>query len=215
MTGAGAKASRLQLGLVAGLLCWAGAAAPASGPLRDAVSLFNHRRWADAKAILAPLVAAEPSNAEASYYLGMVLLRSGGAESLESSREMLGSAVKLEPRNAAYLADYAGVCLLLADRDSSLSLALEGRDAMNRAIAGNPSDLDAREGLMEFYATAPWPIGDADKAMEQAAEIAKRDAKRGMAAYQDIAQIFGKAGRRDRALAASQAAQRLARGRVQ
>ena len=181
MTGARAKASRLLLGLVAGLLCCVGAAAPAN-PLRDAVALYKQRRWSDAKAILTPLVAAEPSNAQASYFLGMVLLRSGGPEALESSHEILGRAVKLDPQNAAYLADYAGVCLLLADRDSSLSLALEGRDAMNRAIAGNPSDLDAREGLMEFYATAPWPIGDADKAMEQAAEIARRDARRGMAA---------------------------------
>jgi hypothetical protein len=44
---------------------------------------------------------------------------------------------------------------MMADRDSSFSLAMEGRDAMARAIAENPADLGACEGLMRFYAKAP------------------------------------------------------------
>jgi tetratricopeptide (TPR) repeat protein len=214
MTPGGARAFRLRAGLAAGLLCLLAPAAPAS-PLGDAIALYRKGRWADAKAILAPLVEAQPSNADAAYFLGMVLLRAGGPASLDSSREMLRRAVQLAPRNAGYLAEYAGVCLLLADRDSSLSLAFEGRDAMTRAIAGNPGDMDAREGLMEFYAKAPWPIGDSDKAMEQAAEIARRDAKRGAAAYRDIGAIFERSGRAELALCAAQAAQRLAPDRPQ
>ena len=68
---------------------------------------------------------------------------------------------------------------------------------------------------MEFYAKAPWPIGDSDKAMEQAAEIARRDAKRGAAAYRDIGAIFERSGRAELALCAAQAAQRLAPDRPQ
>jgi tetratricopeptide (TPR) repeat protein len=214
MTGAAAGASRLRVGLAAGLLCVLAPGA-AAAPLGDAVALYKKGRLAEARAILEPLVAAEPQNAAALYYLGMVLERSGGTASLDGSRQMLGRAVQLSPQNATYLAEYAGVCLELADRDSSLGLALEGRDAMIRALAANPRDMEAREALMEFYAKAPWPIGDSGKAMEQAAEIAKRDAKRGAAAYRDIAGIFEKAGRADLALSAEREAQRLAPGKAQ
>ena len=75
----------------------------------------------------------------------------------------------------------------------------------------NPSDLDACEGLMRFCAKAPWPLGEPDKALALAAEIARRDPKRGSAAYRLIAALFDKQGRREQALLASQAAERLAR----
>jgi tetratricopeptide (TPR) repeat protein len=46
----------------------------------------------------------------------------------------------------------------------------------------DPDNLDAREGLLQFYAQAPWPIGSSSKAAAQAAEIAKRDPVRGLLA---------------------------------
>jgi len=203
------RPSRTALGLLAGLFLVFCAGARAA-PIDDAVGLYNRKKWAEAEAILAPLVLAEPTNARACYYLGMAFLNAGGTAALDNSREMLGRATRLAPDNAGYLADYAGVCLLLADRDNSLSFALEGRDSMIKAIALNPADLDARDGLMEFYARAPWPIGDARKAMEQASEIAKRDPKRGLAAYHAVARILERAGRHEESLAATEAAQRLA-----
>jgi tetratricopeptide (TPR) repeat protein len=203
----------LGLPLLAGLL---GAFAPAleASPIGDAVALFRQKRYEEAKAILEPL-AAQGSNAEASYYLGMAFLRLGGPASLDSSRLWLGKAVRLAPENEGYLADYAGVCLLMADRDSSFSLAMEGRDAMSRAIAANPADLAACEGLMRFYATAPWPLGNADRALALAAQIAKRDPRRGIAAYRSIQASFERNGRPELAQSASQAAQSLARDRPQ
>jgi hypothetical protein len=66
---------------------------------------------------------------------------------------------------------------------------------------------------MEFYAKAPWPLGDADKAMEQAAEIARRDPKRGAAAYRDAGGIFEKRGPR-RACARRRSASAKARPRA-
>ena len=83
---------------------------------------------------------------------------------------------------------------------------------MARAIAANPADLEAREGLMQFYAKAPWPLGDPDKALAMAGEIAKRDPKRGVEAYRSIEVLFGRNGRKEQAVAASQA-QRLAQDR--
>lgn len=211
MTGGRALASRFWIGVLLGACAGACAAAPPA-PLADAVALFRQKKYPEAKAVLEPLVAADPSNAAASYYLGMTLLRAGGPSSLDSAQVLLARAVRLAPGDAGFLADYAGVCLLMADRDNSFGLAVEGRDAMTRAIAANPADLEAREGLMQFYAKAPWPLGDPDKALELAAEIARRDPKRGIAAYRSAEALLRRNGLDKEALAAGQAAQRLAQG---
>jgi len=200
---------RLRLWFLAGV---AAAGAAAAAPLDDAIAQFKQKRYAQAEAALERVVAADPANAAANYYLGMSILRAGGPAALDGAHGWLGKAAKLNPGNPAYLAQYAGVCLLLADRDSSFTLALEGRDAMTRAIAGNPGDLEAREGLMRYYAKAPWPLGDGGKALDQAAEIARQDPRRGLAAYQTLATLLDKEGRHEAALSARQAAQILAAG---
>jgi tetratricopeptide (TPR) repeat protein len=202
------KAVMLGSGLLAGYCGVSGSTAPAS-PTADAIGLYRQGRYGEARAALETLVAADPSNAAACYFLSMTLQRAS-PPLMDSARTWLSKAVRLAPENEVYLAEYAGVTMLLADRDNSLGLALDGRDAMARAIAMNPSDLDAREGLMRFCAKAPWPLGDADKAMDLAAGIALRDPRRGAAAYRTIASLFGRQGRAQQALSASQAAQRLA-----
>lgn len=185
-------------------------AALAAASLADAVALYKGKHYPEAEAILEPLAAAEPANAEAAYFLGMTFLRAGGPAALDSAHVWLGKAVKLKPDDAGYLAEYAGVCLLLADRDSSFSLALEGRDDMAQAIAKNPDDIEAKEGLMRFYAKAPWPLGDSAKAMALAADIARRDPKKGVREYDSLIATFSKAGRSEDAAAATRAEQSLA-----
>jgi tetratricopeptide (TPR) repeat protein len=212
MTMGGTRVLWLCAGLLAGLWCGPLPVASAA-PLDDGRALYRQKKYAEARAVLEPLVAADPSNAAATYFLGMTVLRAGGPGALDSSRTLLGKAVKLAPGNAGYLSDYAGVCLLLADRDNSFGLALEGSSAMSRAIEANPDDLEAREGLMQFYAKAPWPLGDPPKALAMAGEIAKRDPKRGLAAYLSIAAIFDRRGLKEDALAANRAAQSLAPAR--
>jgi cytochrome c-type biogenesis protein CcmH/NrfG len=154
MRSAGIGAIGLGLPLLVGALSGF-APAVAASPVGDGIALYRQKKYAEARAVLEPITAANPSDAAAAYYLGMTLLRQGGPSSLDGSRLWLGKAVKLAPGNPDYLADYAGVCLLMADRDNSFSLALEGRDAMTRAIAANPSDIEACAGLMRFYAKAP------------------------------------------------------------
>jgi tetratricopeptide (TPR) repeat protein len=211
MTWAGAKEVGPFAVLVFTGLCFFSGGLRAT-PLSDAVSLFKQKRYGEAKALLEPLAAAQPPNPSACYYLALTVQEIGGPKALDSALALLGTATRLEPDNEVYLAEYAGVCLLLAGRDSSFSMALEGRNAMSRAIEQNPADLDAREGLMTFYAQAPWPLGDADKAFEQARAIAGRDARRGAAAYRTIAAIFQKDGRGGLAESAGKEAQNLARG---
>jgi tetratricopeptide (TPR) repeat protein len=181
-----------------------------SAGVDDAVALYRSKHYAEAKAALEPLARAEPPSPPATYYLGMACLKLGGPTSLDDAHGWLGRAVKLAPDNADYLADYAGVCLLLADRDSSLSLAIEGRDCMTRAIQADPSDIDAREGLMRFYARAPWPLGEPDKAVALAVEISRRAPARAQAAFRSLADSFETAGRRERAAEARKMAAGLA-----
>jgi tetratricopeptide (TPR) repeat protein len=68
-----------------------------------------------------------------------------------------------------------------------MSLASKSREQMEEAVRLDPGHLDARMGLVQFYTLAPGIAGGSDeKAMEQAAEIKKRDAVRGAAAYASI-----------------------------
>jgi hypothetical protein len=187
--------------------------AHAAASLSDAEALFNARHYAEARAILEPLVAAEPSNAAASYYLGMTYLRAGGPTALDSARLWIGKAMKLAPDDESYLAEYSGVCLLMADRDSSFSLALEGRDGMVRAIEEKPGDIEAMEGLMRFYAKAPWPLGDGAKAIALAGDIAAHDPKKGADEFKALVATFTKEGRGQEAAEAAKAAQSLAAAR--
>ena len=212
MTMPGNRAQRLCFGLLAGIVA-GGAVAAHGAALDEGRALYRQKKYTEARAILEPAVAADPSSAAAAYFLGMTIFKAGGAGSLESAHSLLGKAVRLEPGNETYLADYAGVCLLLADQESSLGLALEGSRDMARAIDENPADMEARDGLMQFYAKAPWPLGDSGKALSMAAEIAKRDPGRGPSAYQAIAAIFDRKGLREAALAARRASQSLAPAR--
>lgn len=152
-----------------------------AAPLEDAITLYEAKKYPEARAALEKLTAAEPNNAAAAYYYGMTLRRRGDGKAIEDAVPWLAKAVELEPNNATYLADFGGSSLQLANKKSSISAANRGRDAMIRSLELNPDNLDAREGLMQFYAQAPFIVGGSmSKALAQAEEIRKRDAVRGL-----------------------------------
>ena len=150
--------------------------------LSDAIAFYDAKKYPEAGAALEKITAAEPKNAAAAYYYGMTLRRRGDNTALDDAVPWLAKAAELEPNNATYLADYGGSAMQLADKTRSLSGANRGRDAMIRAIELNPENLQAREGLMQFYSQAPWPVGSTSKAYAQAEEILKRDPIRGLTA---------------------------------
>lgn len=194
------------------VLCGAFVSDASANPTSDAIALYKQKRYAEALAAFQQIVATNPSNASACYFLAMSLEHTPGY-SMDDARSWLDKAVKLAPGKETYLAEYAGISMLIADRDSSFVIAVEGREAMAKAIALDPGDVEAREGMMQFCAKAPWPLGDADKAMAIAADIGITDPKRGATDYQLIAGIFDKQDRKDKALEATQAAQKLAQQR--
>jgi tetratricopeptide (TPR) repeat protein len=163
------------------LLFWAAPALFASTAFDDAKALYKEKKYPEAQAAFEKIAAAEPNNAAAAYYLGMTLRSHSDTESFERGLKSLHRAVELEPDNAGYLADFGGTSMQFADRIQkssklkALSAAREGRDAMEKSLKLNPENLDAREGLYQFYDQAPWPLGSSSKAAEQLEEIRKRD----------------------------------------
>jgi len=143
--------------------------------LEQAIGLFQARKFPEAQAALSALVAAEPANARACHYLGRTLELRADAGSLAEAVKWHRRAAELEPENPIYLGRYGGASLLLAARDSSLGAAWRGRDAMEKAVRLDPTDLDAREGLVHFYQRAPWPLGSRARAAAHLEAIRQRD----------------------------------------
>ncbi len=153
---------------------------PAAADLAAAHELYTARRDAEAQAAYERLLAADPANHEAVYYLGRLAKRRGDWAAVAKHYER---CTVLAPANALYWADLGEAYGKLANKAGifeQLGLARKCRTALEKAVALAPDDLTYRQGLAEFYDKAP-PIagGGRDKALTQAAEIAKRDAYAG------------------------------------
>ena len=154
----------------------------ADSPALDAaIALFNARRIPEAREQLAPIVAREPKNVRALWYLGRCDLQ---MQRRQSAVDSLAKAAELSPTNAAILADYGSASLLrateLGTTFSAIGHARRGRAALEQAVALSPDTIGYREGLVQFYTRAPGFVGgDFDRAYAHIAEIAKRDPIRG------------------------------------
>jgi hypothetical protein len=95
-------------------------------------------------------------------------------------------AVHLEVDNADYhlwLGHAYGEQARRASASEQFFLACKVRRHLEQAVALDPEHLAARVALMEYYLQAPSLVGGSpEKAQQQAAEIAKRDAQQGMQA---------------------------------
>ena len=177
------------------LLALAGAVR-ADPDLDRAVQLYGARQYPEARAALEKIAAARPQDAAACYYLGMTL-DEGDDAARDAAVGWLEKAVALAPTNSTYLGEYGGTCLEMADKHHSFTFATRGRNAMERAIALDPNNLDARQGLMQFYARAPWPLGSSSRARTEADEILRRDPARGPRAFLLLGRALEKAGNRN------------------
>ncbi len=105
----------------------------------------------------------------------------------DTAADVLEKAVAQTPNSAEahyYLGSAYGMQAQKANMFSAASLAGKAKSELLKAVELNPKYLEARFGLMEFYAMAPGIIGGSfDKAFEQAAEIKKLDPLQGHRAY--------------------------------
>lgn len=165
------------------LLLGLAAAGRAAAPLADAIALYHAHRYAEAEELFRAAATAGPPDAEACYYLGRTLAKRNDPAALREAAGWLEKATQLKPADAAFFSDYGSVCLQLAGREESFNYATKGRDALEHSLTLDPTDLDAREGLLRFYSEAPWPLGSTERARAQAEEINRRDAARGLRAF--------------------------------
>ena len=140
--------------------------------------LLAAKKYPEAVAAFERIVAANPKHAGACHALGLALKARNDNAAFEQALKWLAQAVALEPANPIYLADFGGTSLQFAARTNSFSAATKGRDALEKAVALAPGDLDAREGLVQFYQRAPWPLGSSAKVAAHLKEIRQRDPER-------------------------------------
>jgi tetratricopeptide (TPR) repeat protein len=160
-------------------------AAAADSPLKQQITgLFREKKYAEAQAALDPLVAREPDNAEALFYLGETYLYRDLGEGAVAPLER---AVALAPANSDYrrhLGDAYGLSAQQAGFFSKTGWALKCKAAYEKAVELDPKNLSARQSLLEFYRQAPgFAGGGMDLAYAEAAEIQRLDPVRGRLAY--------------------------------
>ena len=174
---------RTPLRLLVLLLPWASLCAAsdqAATPHADmaaARELFKSRRDTEAQASLEHILAAEPANHEAVYLLGRLAKRHGDWAAVT---EFYERCTRLAPAQALYWADLGEAYGKLATKASifkQLGLAKKCRSALEKSVELEPDNIAYRRGLIGYYEDAPAIAGGGlDKALAQAAEIAKRDA---------------------------------------
>jgi tetratricopeptide (TPR) repeat protein len=169
--------------VVAGLLAATAALAAAQtvspAQTRRAVALFERGDYTGAKAAL----SSEASDASTSYYLGRIAVVE---DRPEAAVGLFERAIKADGRTAEYYL-WLGIALGLQAREGGrlrqATLAKRAKGAFERAVALDPSNVGAREGLVRFYSVAPGIVGGSmRKAREHAAAIARVSPMRGQIA---------------------------------
>jgi len=139
------------------------------------------QRYPEARAAFEVLgTTAEPDNPRIHYYLGRIAMRRSDEVDAISHFER---ATSLDPQNSGYFAELGAAYALALDNAATLkkpALARKVRNALEHAVALDSRNLDAREGLVDYYRQAPSFLGGGiAKAFAQAEEIRTYDAERG------------------------------------
>jgi cytochrome c-type biogenesis protein CcmH/NrfG len=149
----------------------------AAGRIDEAITVLNGR------------LSSTPADAESSNLLCRAYFAIEDWDRAESSCK---KAIALDPRNGSYHRWLGHVYGEKADRTNFLSaagLAGKTRDEFERAVQLNPTDVDTRVDLAEFYLEAPGIVGGGkDKARAQAKIIGATDPAREHWVYARIAE---------------------------
>jgi tetratricopeptide (TPR) repeat protein len=155
-----------------------------AAPIDDAVALYKSKQYPEARSAFEAIATAEPASAAARYYLGVLAEKRGETD---EAIKHLEAATALAPTNSTYFLELGGAYGAAIDKAgmfAKLALAKKCGATLERAVALAPDSIDARNGLISFYRSAPsFAGGSMSKAYEQAAEIKKLDPVVGAYAY--------------------------------
>ena len=151
-------------------------------PSASALNLYRAKDYPAAQTAYAAIAAAEPQNAEAQFYLGVLAEKRGENE---LAIRHLEQAVTLAPQRSDYVLELGGAYGTAAQKATLLNKmgwAKKCAAALEKAVQLDPENLTARNGLISFYREAPSFVGGGiHKAYVQAEEIRKRDPVMGAA----------------------------------
>jgi tetratricopeptide (TPR) repeat protein len=157
-----------------------GAQAPQPQSSLSGEQLFEARRYDEARAVFQQQLARDKNNANALYYIGRIVSVQGKSG---EAVDWFERAVDRDEKNAVYhvwLGNALGDEAQKASKLRAPFLARRVKAEFERAVALDPKQIDAREGLVSFYSVAPGFMGGSmDKAREQANEIVKLNPVRG------------------------------------
>jgi tetratricopeptide (TPR) repeat protein len=147
------------------------------------------RHWKQLRQIMEPRAAADAKDAQAAYFLSCVKTAFGD---VDAALELAERAVALQPGNSTYHYQLGLANGQKANKSSFLSamkFASRYKAELLKAVELDPTNLDARWELMEFYFKAPGIAGgDRQKGRTTADEIMHLDAARGYLALAETAE---------------------------
>jgi tetratricopeptide (TPR) repeat protein len=161
-------------------LCWLlapvfTASAWGNEPAAFGVQLFERGQLPEARQFFERFAPDHPHDSIGVFYLGRIAFEE---QHYERAIEWFQQAVQREPRNSDYhlwLGRAYGHQAMRANVLLQPFLARKVKAHFEQAVALNPDNLDARADLQEYYEKAPGFLGgSAEKARQQAEEIAKR-----------------------------------------
>jgi tetratricopeptide (TPR) repeat protein len=152
-----------------------------------ATQLYDGGKVIEAKKEFLALQKADDRSAAVAYYLGRIAT---SESNFDEAIRHFERALDLEDGNALYHFSLGSALQQVTPRASMIKmpfLARRMRKEWERAVELDPNQVDARIGLVQFYAMAPGVLGgNMDKAHQQAEEISKRNAMRGAIARATI-----------------------------
>jgi cytochrome c-type biogenesis protein CcmH/NrfG len=179
----GSKPVRRLWGVII-LLSLAPLVAQASKDIATGVTLFERGQFAAAQQFFAAFVSQSPTDPAGAYYLGRIAFES---EQYEQAATWFERAVQLDGGNSdshLWLGRTYGHQAQAA-KGEAFFLARKVKIHLEKAVALNPDNIEARFDLLEYYLQASAIVaGGLTKAKEQAEEIAKRNAAEGRKAWQ-------------------------------
>ncbi len=144
------------------------------------IKLIEQRKYADAKIFFEAKVKANKNDAESHYQLARVLLIQ---RNYDDAEDAIDDALDLNDKDARYHLVRGQILGSIAQNANIFKqgiLAPKVKNAFLRAVELDPTLIEARSGLFNYYSMAPGIMGGSEEeALKQADEIIKLNSFRG------------------------------------
>lgn len=143
-------------------------------PIADAKTLFEEKKYPDVIRLCNKIKDGDKDYAASRYWLGRVAFNE---DRMDDAEEFFEDAIEENDKVADYHYWYGSTLGSIAQKSNMMKqgiLAPKIKDAFERTVALDPTNMSAHWGLIEFYTQAPGFMGGSwDKAIETAKGIMK------------------------------------------